>query len=439
MFDRPAINANPSQTGFSLAISARDIVTVSLYVIFYFYFKGGYYFLHNRFQELGFLFSIGLSVYAALMAALNVRSSDLAWSKWVLTTMAFLGYAMVLPAYLWGHYNQVSMIPSILASREFLAAIIGPTLWFLYRNGYAIEKVEEIILITSGLLIISYIFHYFRLDLQAAFNSTDAHTKGMVMHDEWRGYRLKTPGMAMVISSVSAPYLAAKAKSAAARWYWILIAALCVYSWYLIKGRSAIAMLIAGVILYHVWFARKERLGLLFFSLPVVLPAMAYITVEYFVAMKNVDAGVRYRAYMTAFDVIKEYPMFGYGMQSAATITEQDVFGSKFYSADIGFVGIGFKYGLVGLALYYVFTIGALVKAVTTNHLLVRKTGRCNILLIAIIVKIVGDLFKFVLSIDYMYIQGVTVIAVVIAMSAIYRHKYAATNELSKPQTSLPA
>lgn len=407
-----------------LVITSRSLVTAALALTFYFFFKGGYYFLHNRLQELGFLLALGLFVYSALLAALNVRSADLAWSKWVLSTFFVLFYAMVFPAYLWGAHNNVSMIPSVLASREFIAMILAPTIWFLYRIGYDIEKVEQVVLLTSSALVISYIFHYFRIDLVAAFNSADPHVKGMVMHDDWRGYRLKTPGMAMVISSVSAPFLAYHAKTRLARWYWILIAALCAYSWFLIKGRSAMAMLVLGVVLYHLWFARKARLGLLFFSLPVVIPVMAAVTVQYFTLMADVDGAVRYESYMTAFEVIKNYPVFGYGMASAATITEQAVFGKKFYSADIGFVGTAFKYGLVGLAVYYFFVFSALSKAVSTNYLHVRQTGQCNILLVALIVKIIGDLFKFILAIDYMYIQGVTIIALIFAMSAIYQHKY---------------
>jgi hypothetical protein len=159
-------------------------------------------------------------------------------------------------------------------------------------------------------------------------------------------------------------------------------------------------------------------------SLPVLIPALSFMTVQYFEVMKHEDEGVRYRSYSIAFDVISKYPLFGFGIQSAATITEQEIFWKKFYSADIGIVGIAFKYGIVGATMYYVFTLAGLIKAIRTNWLIVNHGDGVNIILMAAIVKIVGDVFKFLLSIDYMYIQGIMIISYIFAISAIYSHSY---------------
>lgn len=421
------INASaiPNQRPSLFAISGRTLISFGLGVVFYFSLKAGYYFLHNRMQELGFLIAICLFVYSALLAALNVRKPDLHWSFWVFAYVLFIGYIMVLPAYLFGSHAGVSMVPSVMASREFIIAILAPTLWFLYRIGYEVERIEKVFMVTAALVVISYIFHYFRLDLRSAYFSSDPTIAGMVTYDEWRGYRLKAPGMALMLTSITAPYLMVKAKGYLEKLFWLIAFLFCCYAWFLIKSRGATAMLIVGVFLYHFWFARKERLGLLFLAIPVLIPFLYYSTGEYFKEMEFADEGVRFKSYMIAWNSIQEHPLFGFGIGSAATVTEQELFWEKFYSADIGVVGITFKYGIVGTLLYFAFEIGALVKAVRSNWAYRQRNNMVNILFVAAAVKLVGDTLKFLLSIDYMYIEGVTLISVILALSAIYKHKFA--------------
>lgn len=407
-----------------MLISGRALITFSLFVIFYTALKGGYYFLSNRLQEVGFLFLFGLFAYSALVAALNVKEKDLRWSWWVFATFAFVGYTFVLPGYQFAQHTGVSMVPSIFASREFLIVLLAPTLYFLYRIGYRVEDIERVFLMTLGALIFSYIFHYFRIDLEAAYFSPNPTIAGMVTHDEWRGYRLKPPSTALILASVISPVLLVREKKLLSKLLWGFIFLLCLWAWSLLMARSAIAMMIMGVVLYHVWFAYKLRLSLMFLSLPIIIPVMSYGVAAYFETMRTTDGGVRYRSYTIAFENIEKYPFFGFGQQSAATLTEQQIFWYKFYSADIGIIGVAFKYGLVGAALYMGMLFYIIARGVSTNWLYRREMGVCNLIFFGIVAKAIGDVFKFVLSVDYVYIQGLTIGSVVIALSAIYRHKF---------------
>ena len=407
-----------------LQIGGRAIITFSLGVVFYFSLRAGYYFLSNRMQEVGFLFAIGLFLYSAVLASLNVRSKTLKWSFWVFTVILFLAYIMVLPAYLFASHTGVAMLPSVLASREFLIAIIAPTLWFLYRIGYDVEQIEKVFTVTCALVIFSYFFHYFRLDLRSAYFSSDPAIAGMVTFDEWRGYRLKAPGMALILTSIIAPYKMFTSDSGREKLFWILSFVLCLYLWYLMKSRAATAMVIAGAFLYFMWFEKRSRLPLLLLAIPVLIPMLSYSTIEYFKEMEFTDGGIRYKSYTIAWNVIQSHPFFGFGIGSAATLTEQMVFWYKFYSADIGIVGIAFKYGIVGALLYLILEVTALVKAVRTNWLFRNQNGRINILLVAAVMKLVGDTLKFLLSVDYLYVEGVLLISIIFALTAIYRHKY---------------
>lgn len=406
----------------SIVISGRALIGFALFVVFYTGLKGGYYFLANRTQELGLLFLICLFGYGALVAALNVRSRDLRWSWWVFATLAFIGYTFVLPGFLFSRHTGVSMFPSIFASREFLIAFLAAALYFLYRVGYRVEDIERVFGIAIIALVFSYLFHYFRIDLESAYYSSDTTTASMVTWDEWRGFRLKPPGIALQFGTILAPYMLFASRSNGARIFWGLTFLVCLWSWSVLMARSTIAVMIIGVILYHFWFAHKSRLVFFFLSLPAVIPLMTLMTYNYFTATEGLD--VRAKSYSIALDTLSQYPLLGFGQQSGATLTEQQIFWHKFYSADIGILGIAFKYGLIGAFLYYALLLFSLQRAIRTNWLIRKHTGKPNIILIAFTAKGTGDLFKFVLSVDYVYIEGILSAALVIALTSIYQHKF---------------
>jgi hypothetical protein len=399
-------------------------MTFALAVIFYTAFKGAYYFMANRLQEVGFLLTFILFGYSALVAALNVKEKNLRWSFWVFTTLLFVAYTFVLPAYQFSVNAGVSMLPSMMASREFLIAFIAPTLYFLYRIGYKVEDINRVVLLVFASIVFSYIFHYFRIDLEAAYNSSDPTIKGMTTHDEHRGYRLKAPQVALFLTTIISAYLMVAADKWKSKIGWGVTFLACVWIWSIIQARAPTAMMILGVILYHAWFARKPRLGLMFLGLTIILPLYAIAVQQYFAVMESADDGVRYRSYMIALTTVMDYPFFGFGQQSAATITEQEIFWYKFYSSDLGLIGVAFKFGVTGALIYVALLLFTLKRAVITNWLIIEHTGKANIFLVASIAKLITDIFNSLLSVHYIYIHGLAHAAIIIALSIIYRLKY---------------
>ena len=100
------------------------------------------------------------------------------------------------------------------------------------------------------------------------------------------------------------------------------------------------------------------------------------------------------------------------------------LFGKHFYSSDLGLVGVAFKFGILGALFYIFFVIYGLVRAVTTNWLIVKRTGAANIFLVASIIKLATDLLNSVLSYHYVQVHGVAHLSTVIAVTALYRIKY---------------
>lgn len=405
-----------------MTISVRAIVAVMIGIVFYAAFKGGYYFLANRLQEIGILLSIVLFFGASFLAAVNVRERDLNWSFWFFLTILFVVYTFIFPAYLFSIQIGVPMLPSVAASREFLIVFIGPALYFLGRLGFDVDALVKIIMVTLGLIVISYVFHYFRIDLAAANNSSDPVIKSMIANDS-RGYRLKPPSVALFLGTIISAYLAFSVKERMGL-FWKFTFLMAIYSWIILQARAPTAMLVFGTLIYHFCFARKSRFGLLFLGLAFLIPVYPLLIEQYFVHSANSDGAVRYNSYLIAFDVIKDYPFFGLGQSSNFSKSEGDLFGYLFYSSDLGLVGVAFKYGIFGASLYVFFVVYALVRSIKTNWLIIRRNGKGNIFLIASIIKFSTDLLNSVLSYHYIQVHGVAHISMIIAITALYRLKY---------------
>lgn len=407
-------------------LSIRHVIAIAIFITLYTGFQGGRYFFANRTQELGLLSALTLFAIGAVLTALNIKDKDLRWSWWVFTTLLFLAYTFVLPGFLFSQNANVAMLPSILAAREFLVVLLCPALYFLYRAGYEVERIENVVLVSLVLLMLSYMFHYFRMDLEAAFFSSDHTIASLVTFDPWRGYRLKTPSFGFYLITVIAPMMIFRSRTPAKKLMWIIMTALLVYIWSLNLQRSMMASIVLSVLFYHFCFARKARLGLFFTALPVMIITVYIgigIAFEHLSTLDPETDGVRFKSYMIAWESIKQHPFLGFGQQSHSTLTEQDIFWYKFYSSDIGLIGTTFKYGIIGAAMYLLFSIYLISRMISTNWLYLAQYGDVNVIIFALMVVYIAFTINIMLTPVFTYIPGLTAGALGIALTSIWRHK----------------
>jgi len=414
-----------------MRISARTIASFMIGAIIYFSLGGGAYFLGGRLNVIALGFTVILFFYGAILAGLNVRENDFNWSVWFFGPLVFAAYILIAPAITFSINTGVSPIPSIAAGRAFRLLLFAPALYFLYRVGYRVEDIERVFIITLVLVILSYVFHYFRMDLVAAYNSTDYLVNSLVVYDPWRGYRLIPPGKALSLTTVISTILIFKANSGFKKLLFLSVFLLCLWIWSLVLARAVTAALLFAVLAYHFFFARKPRLGIFFMALPVLLVLATYATMESMQALAKLDPewdGVRYKSYGIALDVLKQYPIFGFGQQSYATITVQQIFWYKFYPSDIGIMGVGFEYGIVGMVLYLYFAITSVSKLVSTNWLYREKLGTTNPQMIAITVLFISWVPSLAMSPQMTGSAGLVCLALAISLCAIWRHKLVGTS-----------
>jgi len=408
-----------------MRIRINLIISIALFIVFYTGFQGGRYYLANRVQEIGLLFSIILFFYSAFIANFNVRDKDLKWNWWFFSTLFFIAYTFILPAYVFSINQDVAVLPSIMASREFLIAFIGPAIYFLYRIGYDIETIEKVFIIALVALALNYLFHYFRMDLRAAFYSSDHTVSGLVTYDPWRGYRLKPSSIALFILSILTPLLIFQSKRITKKILWFVMFMILGYIWFLVQARSMAASLILTLLMYPFFFSKKSRLSLLFFALPFIVLGFVSLTTYLIdhMASNGPNDAVRLRSFSIAWDSIKQNPFLGFGQQSNFTKTEQEILWYKFYSADIGILGVTFKYGFIGMLTYVFFSFFLVQRLIRTLWLYKSAYGQINPLMFSIMILLLTFLINMILHTSMIFIQGLTIASFAIGLSSAWLHK----------------
>lgn len=404
-----------------------DLIAAAIFMIFYTGLQGGRYFLANRIQELGLLLAMMLFFYGAIVAGMNLKSRDLKWNWWFFSAIFLVAYTFVLPGYVFSINVDVAMLPSVLAGRGYLIIFFGPALYFLYRLGFDIERMERVFIAALIFLALNYMFHYFRLDLRATYFSADHTVASLVTHDDWRGYRLKPSSLALFTLSILAPFMMVRSKQSANKLLWFLVILLLSYIWFLVKARSMAATLILSSLMYPFFFAKKQRLGLFFFSLPFIIGAIAAILMVVIETVANTARGggdaVRATSYKLALESLSDNPLFGFGQQSFYTLTEQDLIWVYFSSDDIGIIGIAFKYGLIGVSVYLFFNFFIIQRLIKTIWLYKSAYGHINPVLFSILIVFLALFINLALNPALARIDGMTLGGLAIGLTSAWRHK----------------
>ena len=408
-------------------ISFSALISAAIFMIFYTGLQGGRYFLANRIQELGLLLAMILFFYGAIIAALHVRDKDLKWNWWFFSTIFLVAYTFVLPGYVFSVNANVSMLPSVLAGRGYLIIFFGPALYFLYRLGFDVEKMERIFIAALVFLALNYMFHYFRLDLRAAYFSSDHTVSSLVTHDDWRGYRMKPSSLALFALSILAPFMMFRAKQASKKLLWLIIIIIVGYIWFLVKARSMAATLILSSLMYPFFFAKKQRLGLFFFALPIMLAAIGTIimlAIEYMSSMgRGGGDAIRATTYALAIESITQNPFLGFGQQSFYTKTEQQLIWRFFSSDDIGIIGVAFKYGLIGAFVYLFMNFFILQRLIKTIWLYKHVYGHINPVMFSVLIVFIALFINLALNPALARIDGMTLGGFAIGLTSAWRHK----------------
>jgi len=407
-----------------MKISIKTLITIGLVIAFFAGLQGGKYFLKNRLQELGLLIAIGLYIYAAFQTAFI--SKKIKWNWWVFIPPFISLFIIVSYSFAFAINANTVVFPSIFASREFLWIFVAPAVYLLYCAGYELERIEKAFALALIISLFNYLFHYYRIDLEAAYFSDDAFLHSLVTHDEWRGYRLKPPTVSLVVLFLYSLMSLFSPKASLNVFGSLLFLGLCGFVYSLVAARAIAASLALSIFLYPIFFSRPSRLNLLITVLPVFVFAL-YFIMGYVVAhFETADGGdVRMASYKIAWENVLTHFIMGYGQSSGYSKTYQQIFGGKFFPSDLGLIGMAFKYGIVGICLYVYFNFYIFFRLIKANWIFRKLHKRHNPLIWALLIFSTITTINLLLIPTLAFGQGITFGAFSIAYTSCYLSKWA--------------
>ena len=401
-------------------LSVQPIIFLLLFLALFAGFQGGRYVFSNRLQELGILSALLLFLLGGWQSMF--RLDRRMWQSWLVLPVVFLGGIMVLWSSVFAVRFSDNALYSFFASREFLLGFIGPAVYLLYHSGFSQKKIESAVLCVLVALMLNYLYFYNTMDLRKAFFSGDHTVSNLVTYDEWRGFRLKPPTFALMMSLLTGFMLLIKPRSFVGFMLGVLLLSLASHIWSIVLFRSTLATLLLSVAIYPFLLrARWQWRVALVFSplLLLVVPVLIQMASQHFIAS---DGGsIRMAAYKIALQHIPEFFLLGAGEDNAYGRSYQTLFGAMFYPSDLGLVGIWFKYGTLGLGLYLFMHFKILLSLLQVSWSTRKRAGNSNPLLWSMLIFATAQTFNLVLNPGLAYAQGITLGSLSLAMAAIWR------------------
>ncbi len=369
--------------------------------------QGGRYYLANRLQELGILSAMLLLLIGGWQAMYRLSLRE--WAAWCLKPVALMLGVMGISSLVFYFNYSGNPLYSFFSAREVMLLMGGPGIYLLYRSDLPLSCIERAIYTGLLALMLNYLFFYYTMDLKAAFFSSDHTVSNLVTYDEWRGFRLKPPLFAVMVVLLSALMAMLQGGKGWLRWLSVLAFSAACYIWSIVLFRSILAAMLLAIMLYPLFLSSIQRVQNGMVALPLILlviPAAAQMAGDLFL---NADGGnIRGKAFLLAFEQIAINPILGAGEDSAYGQTYQQIVAPYFYPDDIGWVGILFKYGIVGGVLYLYLHLRIWTRLWKANVYHRMRYHRHNPLIWALLLWLTALTFNMLLNAGLAYAQGIT-------------------------------
>jgi O-antigen ligase len=293
-----------------------------------------------------------LALFAWL--ALSVRFD----SRWVMLVFlpAFGLLLFVLTyAYVFTLRVDSSLLPSILSQRNYVYVLLGPAVYLLYTRGWRLEDFQQIFLLAMIMAVLSLLVY----DTVFASHSFLLSGQFFVLRlgevaEQSSIYRVMNTSALFLLMYFGRRAL--QARDVVLLVFALGMAGISAAVLAIGLPRGLLASIVVAMVLYAAFLARPARATMSIALIPlgvlavgIVFPYLSRVFVDRF----GEDLSYRARVHeaSSAWQSIKEYPLLGFGSDSAQTVSFQDLFG-QFYPSDIGLLGVTFQFGLVGLVLY---------------------------------------------------------------------------------------
>lgn len=406
------------ETGTRWPLQLNWLLYLLLFVAIYAGFQGGRYYLANRVQELGIASALLIFGLGAWRALFQVNANE--WRRWVVAPVVLIVGIMACSAAIFTLNYAGNVAYGFFSAREFLLAFLGPGVYLLCRCGLSVRAVHQVIWLSLVVLMLNYLAFYFTMDLRAAFFSSDHTISNLVTYDEWRGFRLKPPMFAVILSVLAASVALVQQRSFAVKLMAALTIGLAAYIWSIVLLRSTLATMLLAVALYPLLLGHRNRVQLGVVLVPLALlaiPTIVVLATDFFMQADGGD--IRAKAFAKALQHFRMHPIFGAGEDSAYGRSYQDIVARYFFPSDLGIVGVAYKYGLVG-TMIYLFMHTKIWLNLWRANLLSRACGnRLDPLVWAFLMFMTAQTFNLMLNPGLAYAQGITAGTLAMALARL--------------------
>jgi O-antigen ligase len=208
--------------------------------------------------------------------------------------------------------------------------------------------------------------------------------------------------------------------------------------------RVTIMATIAALVLFMVFFSRAKYASLLQVAFPVFIVA-AVLALLYFFSTFTTAFSSDY-SYTTrvdsaerAWSVLLRYPLLGFGQDSQQSISYQEVIGPYFHPLDIGLLGIAFQFGVIGVALYLMFSVWIVVNMLSLWQ---RNRGQAEpaqvAFLWAMCILFLAWLVASPLQANFILAENIPIVALAWGLSMIHKHGTASRFPLTERSAGHP-
>ncbi len=402
-----------------MKISIKFIISFILGIALFAGLQGGRYFLQNRFQEVGIAAAMALFSYAAIQSGFVTKSFR--WNWWCLAPPAFILTVMISGSVAYSLNANTNILPSFLASREYMLVFIAPAVYLLYQAGCDIKCIEHTFIVVLVVILFHYIYHYLTMDLKAVYESIDHTVSKLVVYDKWRGYRLKAPTPAIAILVLYSGVRFFQTGTLLKKSVFFFLICVCLYVWSFFMPRQIIAALVLTLMVYPLLFSRPNRINLLVLGMPFVFTVLISVYDILLYHFESANGGeMRMDNYKIAWKIISEHLILGFGRDSEHSTTYQDLFGRHFHPSDIGILGIAFKYGVVGAVVYTYLNLNIAFRLIKLTWCYRKCYGRHNPLVWSLFIYVTAMFFLLALQPAFSHAQGLTVASFCMGYTACY-------------------
>ena len=348
------------------------------------------------------------------------------------TILFSLFYALVFTV-----RTDAPLLPSVLAQRYYAFLLIAPVTYMLYRSGWKLADFRRIFILAVVLATISrVVVDLVPLASASALSPFVEPPREFLIFRQDTAYGeasflLRRLDASTLFSALYFGRALLKPDNLTSFAFCLVMTALSTTLLFVNAPRTLVAAVLVALILYSVVLSRPGRTKLFVILLPLLIALISLNWAQLGGVLPQLFGGdlsytTRVQSTEIAWQSVLQYPLIGFGQESAQSVSYQDLFGEKFFPSDVGLLGVAFQWGLVGLFLYVFFSIWLVANLLKLLWAYTGNTGRIKsreqLFLWALFVLCLTFAITSPVQARFVKTEGLTVAAFSVGLFASHRH-----------------